>query len=228
MNIIPVIDLMHGDVVHAKLGQRQNYQPIQSLLCDSSAATAVVNSFLELYPFTRLYIADLDAITGQGHHQDTIAKIQALHPGLEIWLDAGIRNTSALADWSSLNVTHIIGSENIASPDDLNEISQMLHGNFVLSLDFKQTRFLGHPALLARTDLWPARLVAMTLSRVGSHSGVDTDCLQTVIKLAAGREVYAAGGVRNNDDIHLLQSLGLAGALVASALHNKNLNPSTI
>ena len=76
MEIIPVIDLMHGQVVHARMGQRQHYQPIQSLLCSSSAPIDVVSALLELYPFERMYIADLDAITGQGDHLATILHIQ--------------------------------------------------------------------------------------------------------------------------------------------------------
>ena len=72
MEIIPVIDLMHGQVVHARMGQRQHYQPIQSLLCSSSTPIDIVNALLELYPFERLYIADLNAIQGKGNHFQTI------------------------------------------------------------------------------------------------------------------------------------------------------------
>jgi phosphoribosylformimino-5-aminoimidazole carboxamide ribotide isomerase len=225
MKIIPVIDLMHGEVVHARLGQRQHYQPIQSLLCNSSQPINVVNALIELYPFKQIYIADLDAITGQGNHTATILQIQAQHPDLEIWLDAGIHNAAALAIWHHLRVTHVIGSENIASIPDLKEINQTLRGSFVLSLDFNQTGFLGHPELQTAAEYWPDKLLVMTLSRVGSQKGADIERLQAVQALACGREIYAAGGVRNNEDIHMLQNLNLAGVLVATALHNKNLNP---
>ena len=228
MKIIPVIDIMHGEVAHARLGQRQHYQPIQSLLCNSSDPIDVANALLELYPFKCIYIADLNAITGQGNHASTIAKIQAQHPNIEVWLDAGIKNVTCLETWTNANVTHVIGSENINTINDLMEISQLLHGNFVLSLDFSQDKFLGHPKLQSETELWPDKLIAMTLSQVGSQLGADVKRLLAIKKLAGKREIYAAGGIRNNKDIHLLQDFNIAGALVATALHDKNLNPNII
>lgn len=224
MEIIPVIDLMHGHVVHARLGQRQHYQPIQSLLCRSSAPIDVVNALLELYPFKRIYIADLDAITGQGNHAIQILQIQRQYPNIEIWLDAGIRNIDTLASWQTVNVTHVVGSENIASTHDLTEISQKLEGNLVLSLDFNQAGFLGCADLQTNTEYWPDKIIVMTLSHVGSQLGADIERLQTVISRASSHAVYAAGGVRNNDDIGTLQGLNVAGVLVATALHNKKLS----
>ncbi len=223
MEIIPVIDLMHGQVVHAKLGQRQHYQPIQSSLCHSSAPLDILNALIELYPFERLYIADLDAITSQGNHSNLIRDIQAQHPNIEIWLDAGIHNAIALAEWDNQNVTHVIGSENIHSIHDLENINDKLKGNFVLSLDFNQAGFLGCIELQINTKYWPKRVIAMTLSQVGSQLGVDIEKLALIKNMADDREIYAAGGVRNNKDINILQSLNISGALVATALHNKNL-----
>ena len=51
MNIIPVLDLKAGQVVHAKHGNRQNYLPIQSALSDSSEPLTVVRALQSLYPF---------------------------------------------------------------------------------------------------------------------------------------------------------------------------------
>ena len=88
MEIIPVIDLMHGQVVHARFGHRQHYQPIQSNLCHSSDPISIISALLELYPFERLYIADLDAIQGQSNHFQMIQAIKDTFPKLEIWLDS--------------------------------------------------------------------------------------------------------------------------------------------
>ena len=62
MQVIPVIDLLNGEVVHAKKGLRQTYQPMQSPLCPSSDPLTVVSELLALHPFKQLYIADLNAI----------------------------------------------------------------------------------------------------------------------------------------------------------------------
>ncbi len=224
MEIIPVIDLMHGHVVHARMGQRQHYQPIQSLLCRSSAPMDVISAILELYPFKRIYIADLDAITGQGNHATQILNIQTQYPNIEIWLDAGIKNVDTLATWKTANVTHVVGSENLASLYDLTEINQKLNGNFILSLDFNQAGFLGPADLQTQTEHWPEKVIAMTLNQVGSQLGADIEQLQTIISHANNRAVYAAGGIRNNEDLNILQNLRVAGALVATTLHNKKLS----
>ncbi|MES2013739.1 MAG: HisA/HisF-related TIM barrel protein [Pseudomonadota bacterium] len=226
MKIIPVIDLMHGVVVHAQLGMREHYQPIQSQLCSSSTPLDVVSALLELYAFPCLYIADLDAITGQGHHLDTILQIQAQYPQLEIWLDAGIKSTESLAIWNSAHIQHVIGTENIATTNDLAEISQVLHGHFVLSLDFNQSGFLGNAELETTTEHWPDNIIVMTLSRVGSQLGADVERLHAIKKIANQRKIFAAGGIRNHDDLSTLQNLNINGALVATALHNLALNPN--
>lgn len=223
MEIIPVIDLMRGQVVHAKLGQREHYQPIQSLLCNSSAPLDIVNALVELYPFARLYIADLDAITGLGNHLNVIKNIQQKHPSIEIWLDAGIQDITALKLWSDLKVTYVIGSENINSINQLKNIHQHLNGNFVLSLDFNQSGFLGCTELQTNTEYWPNKIIGMTLNHVGSQLGVDVEKLALIKKMAIGSQIFAAGGVRNNDDIGQLRTLNIAGALIATALHNKQI-----
>jgi len=46
MRIIPVIDLMHGQVVRGIAGQRHTYQPIQSRLVASADPMAVARAFL--------------------------------------------------------------------------------------------------------------------------------------------------------------------------------------
>ena len=60
----------------------------------------------------------------------------------------------------------------------------------------------------------------MTLGRVGSGAGPDLDRLSAVRDIAAGREIYAAGGVRDGADLAALKGAGVAGALVATSLHD--------
>jgi phosphoribosylformimino-5-aminoimidazole carboxamide ribotide isomerase len=228
MQLIPVVDLLNGIVVHAKKGDRNNYQPMQSALCKSSEPIDVVNALLELYPFERIYIADLDAITGQSNHIDSIKYIQAQHPTLEIWLDAGIRNASNLLLWRDLYLTHVIGSENIASTRDLSEISNYLNRNFILSLDSNQSGFLGCADLETNTDLWPENIILMSLAQVGANQGTNLELLEKFKHYSKEFNLYAAGGVRNIDDVSTLKPLGIYGALIASALHSKQISADEI
>jgi phosphoribosylformimino-5-aminoimidazole carboxamide ribotide isomerase len=87
-------------------------------------------------------------------------------------------------------------------------------------LDFRGDVFQGPPELLARPDLWPPRIIVMTLARVGGGAGPDLERLAAIRRAAGPRDVLAAGGVRDRADLDALQAAGAAGALVASALHD--------
>src|SRR3954449_11962344 len=108
--IIPVIDLLGGLVVHARGGERDSYRPLTSPLAASAqpaevvrrllpphpAAPAepaeVVRGLLTLHAFRSLYIADLDAIRKQGQHSAAVRALHAEHPDLDLWVDAGFAN----------------------------------------------------------------------------------------------------------------------------------------
>lgn len=228
MQIIPVIDLMHGQVVHAKLGIRSQYQPIQSPLSDSSEPLAIVASLRKLYPFQTLYIADLDAISGNGHHATIVAQIAQTYPELTIWLDAGIRQADEMHAYQSTQIKPVIGSENIATLQDYLAICDADKNQHILSLDYTKTGPLGINALHETAHYWPENVICMTLHAVGSSNGVDLTRLNTLIKRNATRtkpaNIYAAGGVRNMSDIATIAQLGITGALIASALHQQTIS----
>ncbi len=98
----------------------------------------------------------------------------------------------------------------------------------MLSLDFRGERFLGPEAVATRPELWPDRVIVMTLSRVGSGAGPDLARLDEVQRRAGQRHIFAAGGVRDAGDIARLNELGIAGALVATALHDGRLDRATL
>ena len=224
MQIIPVIDLMRGQVVHAKLGRRSHYQPIQSTLCDSSEPLVVVAALLELYPFTTLYIADLDAILGVGAHTETIEIITQNFPQVNLWLDSGVGQMNARSLYQTSQMRTVIGSESIVSLQDYRAISYAIRSTHVLSLDYTATNALGIAELHNSARFWPDDTICMTLNAVGSTKGADFTRLHQLMLLNNARKnpsrIYAAGGVRNIDDLKQLESIGIAGGLVATALHN--------
>jgi phosphoribosylformimino-5-aminoimidazole carboxamide ribotide isomerase len=223
MQIIPVIDLMEGGVVRAVAGKRENYQPLKSRLCASSAPDEVVSGLLRLFAFPTIYIADLDAILQRGDNIDAVQKLVAAFPSLEFWLDAGAHEQTAIASNAAFtsNIAAVVGSETlstVASPPDLSAQPRT-----ILSLDFHGPKFLGPPELLSEPRLWPQRIIVMTLARVGTGDGPDLDALAAIKAKAEEREIFAAGGVRGASDLNLLQRMGITGALVTSALHDGRL-----
>ena len=123
----------------------------------------------------------------------------------------------------------VFGSEHIHTLQDYQAMSYAYKSRHVLSLDKLDDVKLDSAELgaaeLHHTGLyWPDDVICMTLNNVGSNGGPDIARLQALQQLNLARKnpanLFAAGGVRNMEDLFALKQLGLAGALVASALHN--------
>ncbi len=217
MDVIPVIDLKGGEVVHARQGRRDEYRPIRTPLSPTSAPPDVVAGLLRLYPFRVLYIADLDAIEGRG---DNLGALASLPRPPDVWLDAGLPPDRPLAATMALlgRGSVVLGSE---SQPDLELLREMRDNpQVVLSLDFRGDAFQGPPEILADQALWPERVIVMTLARVGAGQGPDLARIAAIVARAgARRRIYAAGGVRDDADLRAAAGCGAAGALVATALH---------
>lgn len=227
MEVVPVIDLKGGEVVHARGGRRDEYRPIETPLSPSSKPSDVVAGLLRVFPCRRIYVADLDAIESVGDHASVLAGLAEAWPGLEFWVDNGIAEASQAARWlADQAACLVLGSESQSSP----ELVQSLRVNprVVLSLDFRGDVFHGPPAILADADVWPSRVIVMTLAQVGSAAGPDLTRIEEITRRGGGRHVYAAGGIRDAQDLRLAARAGAAGALVATALHGGGLTAAEL
>lgn len=221
MEIIPVIDLRGGLVVRARMGQRDQYRLIETPLSATSDPVDVARGLLSVFPFRTLYVADLDAIEGTGANQDTLAALRDAFPHLELWLDNGCSELIAAQACLDGGLNLVLGSE--AQTDASLVESLAKNPRMILSLDYRGDSFIGPESLLATPDIWPQRVIVMTLARVGSGAGPDIERLRAIQRMAGGRSIYAAGGVRDAADLLALKQAGIAGALVASSLHDGRL-----
>src|SRR5262249_37665319 len=123
----------------------------------------------------------------------------------------------------------VFGSETLASAGELANASEIFGaGKIVLSLDYRDGRFMGPIEIEQRPGLWPDHIILMTLDRVGTGTGPDFDALEGLVQRAKGRRVFAAGGVRDEHDLARLQSIGVSGVLIATALHDGRLSAAAI
>lgn len=221
MDIIPVIDVRHGEAVAAVRGQRADYRPLATALAAGSEPAAVARGYLSLYRFTQIYVADLDGIEGRGPNGGLVAGLHAAMPDdVRLWIDDGTPAEMAAARLAGAPHDRlVIGTESLRQPAALAALRALPADGYVLSLDFKGEAFDGPPEVLADNGFWPEAVIVMTLGRVGSREGPDLARLSDVVARAGGRRVYAAGGVRHRADLLELASIGVAGALVATALH---------
>ncbi|MBD9355874.1 HisA/HisF-related TIM barrel protein [Methylomonas albis] len=224
MQIIPVIDLKGGFVVLAAGGDRSRYQPVHhtSSICNNSEITDVVTSFLTLYPFQTFYIADLDAIDGKGNHNKVIDGLLNQYPNIEFWVDTGNSHQALSKATRPRNCKPVIGTESQRLPVSLKT------ADLILSLDFKHNHALGHPRWLESPGLWPRTVVVMTLDLVGSNKGPDFEKLNKLCYAHPDKQIVAAGGVRDINDLTRLKAIGIAAVLLASALHNGNIDTAIL
>lgn len=224
MQIIPVIDLMKGAVVHARRGLRDSYRPVQSPLCRDASPWAVIDALLGLSDFDTLYVADLDALMGVGDQRELLNRLQQDYPDLTFWIDRGLPALAATDNRS--NCVPVIGSESL-SGEDLARLPE-LAGEFILSLDFMAEHLLGGNSLLQNTSVWPEKIIIMSLSRVGGDEGPDFQRLESFRASWPDKKFVAGGGVRDEGDLERLQGLGISGVLLASALHSGALNAEVL
>jgi phosphoribosylformimino-5-aminoimidazole carboxamide ribotide isomerase len=227
VHIIPVIDLMHGQVVQAIQGQRQHYRPIQSQLTDSAALLDVVAAILQVYTFDCLYIADLNAITGHPPHLKLVQQAMASFPSLQWWVDGGFNHSASMQPWLDIGVRPIIASETV--PDiETYQSMQKTAAEGVLSLDFFQDGFHGPARLETEPSLWTQPTILMSLPKVGANQGPEIEKMTLIKRKHPQQTLYAAGGVRHQADIQALANAGAEGVLIASALHQKKITTADL
>ena len=229
MKVIPVIDILNGDVVHAVRGQRKEYKPLQSILTNVISPLEVAKAFKNL-GFTELYIADLDAIIS-GSTDFSMYKQISVQTGLKLMVDAGITSIDRAQNLFNSGVSKVVvGTETLQRKGFIKDaVKRFGSQRVILSLDLKGEKVmvkLGFDGCVTPTCLLREfksmgleQVIVLDLTRVGSGEGVNMDFLKSIIA-EIGVDVYVGGGIRDFNDLVELQKIGVSGALVATALHN--------
>jgi len=178
---------------------------------------------VDAFAVDTLYVADLDAIMGQGHNRAIIAAIAAALEGVTLWIDAGIADAEALCRFNDRAAGRpVLGSESLT---DSALLQRPEARGAVLSLDFHGARLRGPREMERDPGAWPADVILMALSRVGSQSGPDVERLRSFHRRAPHVRFHSAGGVRGPGDLAALTAAGASGVLAASALHTGTIRP---
>jgi HisA/HisF family protein len=229
MRVVPVIDLKAGTAVHAVRGERERYRPVRSVIAGADGdPLALARAFRAELGLDELYVADLDAIGGEG---DPATALGALAREARVMVDAGASEPArarALLDLGARRV--IVGTETLSGPDALKRLlAELPERTVILSLDLRDglalsldPQLAGLPALDAMARLARAGLreaIVLDLARVGSGSGPDVALIAELRAAFPDLELLAGGGVRDVADLRALDAAGAAGALVATALH---------
>ena len=104
--IVPVLDLMIGQIVLAKAGDRESYRPVHSRLTASSDPVEVAMAMHSQTGCRQFYLADIDTFEGALPNWTVYQRLA--ERGLQLWVDA---------DWTGDRARRLIElSETLASP----------------------------------------------------------------------------------------------------------------
>ncbi len=216
-------------MVHAVRGKRSEYQSLKSKLCKSTDPLTVA-LVLKACGFRELYVADLDAIICKGSNLPLIGKI-VKKTELQLLVDAGITNLQEAKKLNKIKIQRIIiGTEILQDLHFVKDlIEQFGSEKIIVSIDLKNGKILSASEELSRMDILHlmdklqemrvSQLIILDLARVGSNEGVDLILLKKILSSFTGK-VYVGGGIRDMNELLELNKLGVAGVLLATALHS--------
>ena len=215
IEVIPVLDIMSGLVVHAIAGRREEYKPLRrSVLSDKPDPYCILTS-LKNMGFTSVYIADLDAIMERGDNSIVIQA--ALTLNFKVLADVGRRGLRLL---DTDKIAYVIGTEYTKYPDEIG----LLTGR-VISLDMYGDEVVFSNIRKKLSELFDIlktiefkKILVIDLSRVGTETGINRVVISELAKIFPGK-LIVGGGVRDENDIVYLKNLGVVGVLVATAIH---------
>ncbi len=181
-----------------------------------------------------VHLVDLDAATGAGENRDIILKI-AKELSVPIEVGGGIRSLEAariLLEGGAAQV--VIGTAAVTNPELVAALlTDFGAGAVVVSVDARdglvavkgwlEASRVRATELAARVWAQGVKsLIYTDVSRDGTLEGLDRAPLEAMRAAWPGR-LAAGGGVRDAQDLELLEDLGIEGAIVGRALYEGTL-----
>ena len=228
--IIPVIDILNSQAVHAIKGEREKYKPLKSVLINDSNPTRIALKLKNEYLFNEFYIADLDAILQRKPNITIISKILDI-PGVEVMIDPGIKTKKDIEKYFKLNLKSLIlGLETLRDLKVIIECLEFFDTNkIVVSIDMyneiiqtniKEVRNQDILEIVRKIeDLGVVKIILLDLFKIGQKIG-GISALYLKIRKAFSGEILVGGGIKDIQDIKEYRSNNFSGVLIGTALHD--------
>jgi phosphoribosylformimino-5-aminoimidazole carboxamide ribotide isomerase len=245
--VVPVLDLMIGQVVWAKGGHRGCYAPVHSPLTHSASPVQVARAIFNQTGCDCLYVANIDSFAGA----TPISKVyeELVEAGFSLWIDAdwmGSLNCEERTDQilklaRQPDVRLIFSSETMSSFDEFSIISGLAQSGArpIFSLDLRNGEVISKSDQLTSAKpmemisaAWQAGvrdMILLDLESVGTYGGVSTESIiQETIASFPEAKLTSGGGVRDQSDAQRLLSAGCEHVLVASAIFDCKFTPDDV
>ncbi len=221
------MDLLGGEVVHAVGGERERYEPVESVLVDSSHPLFVSSKFEEM-GFGELYVADLDSIQKKGDNLEALEEIME-KCGIKPMVDAGFESADDAKKYVDSGLDKIVlATETLRGFKEVRKAKSKYDVEVVASLDIKDDDVISGSGYFERPiseiadrfeEFGADELILLDLGRVGSSGGPNLELLNRVSECTE-IELLVGGGIRDAEDIRRLKEAGASGVLIATALHS--------
>jgi phosphoribosylformimino-5-aminoimidazole carboxamide ribotide isomerase len=216
MQLIPAIDLLGDDAVRLERGDYDRVlfrQPLDSFMARVAATAPPL-----------IHVVDLEGARDGALRLDIIRRCVALASDVPLQVSGGIRSIEAARVALDLGASRVvIGTALWSDPDALERFVAALGGSLVAAIDVRggQLAVRGwlasagldvEEALQRCVNVGVARLHVTAIERDGTMTGPDVALYERAC--ASAIPVVAAGGVRDDADLALLERTGCEAAIM--------------
>jgi len=249
--VIPVLDIMIGQVVWAKGGQRHDYRPVDSKLTQDSNPVNVARAIFNQTGCKWLYVADIDSFAGANPNWTAYQLL--INAGFKLLIDAdwvsGDRINTVISKFAnSQHVKLILSTETIETTSQFDLLKKLLNAGIdvCFSIDMQGENVIAKtPDVAALSPLQLVHeayqqgvrnIILLNLETVGTDSGIEIktsmfDRKALITEIAnelPDVRLISGGGVRDHADCQAFLSAGCQQVLVASAIFDCRITPDEI
>ncbi|MBN1803558.1 MAG: 1-(5-phosphoribosyl)-5-[(5-phosphoribosylamino)methylideneamino]imidazole-4-carboxamide isomerase [Candidatus Lokiarchaeota archaeon] len=234
MEIVPAIDISDGKCVRLYKGVKGTEttyfeDPIDAL------------EFWLSNGAKRLHFVDLDGAWGSNKNVELLKRMLKIASNkVKVQIGGGIRSYETAIGLVEQGADRVIlGTFAVKEPSVIKKLKESIGSErIIVALDYKQGKIATHgwkeqttldPFIFGKTieDLGAGYILFSSVEADGAFTGPDLKNIKKMVS-AVNIPVYAAGGVRNENDIKELAKIGIYGVIVGKAFYEKKLPISII
>lgn len=231
MEIIPAIDISGGKCVRLFKGQKGTEKIYYENPLDAL-------DFWTEQGAQRIHFVDLDGAWGSDKNKKILKDmiLKAKDSSLKIQIGGGIRTYEAAIELIDIGAERvIIGTLAINQPNVIKQLADKIGSErIIVALDYKEGKISTHgwtqqtnkdPFIYGKkiAKLGAGYILFSSVEADGAFTGPDLKNIEKMVQ-SVDIPVYAAGGVRNEEDIKNLEKIGgVHGVIVGKAFYEKKL-----
>jgi phosphoribosylformimino-5-aminoimidazole carboxamide ribotide isomerase len=228
--VLPSIDIESGRGVKRERGLKG------SGLADLGDPVALAARWKEAGA-RALHVVDLDGAEGTGGNRSMVLRLLR-EAGLPVQVSGGVRTTHDLEELIGAGAWKVLLSTQAwTDPAWLKDVAGRFGAKVGLSLDvadgrvrirgWKESGPAVPDALAIAADAGVGWVLYTDVAREGQVRGIDRDAVREMRRSFEG-DLFVAGGIRAQDEIRALASLGVDGVVVGRALYDGTLTAEVL